>query len=94
MLVHSWYSLLRVALSAAAVYALVIAALRITGAKALAKMSGYDLIVAVSLGSVVATIPLSTHNDGERSVMPRGATQDASALAGVEIPDHLPSGVS
>jgi uncharacterized membrane protein YcaP (DUF421 family) len=32
----------------------------VVGQKALAKMSGYDMIVTVALGSLVATIPLTT----------------------------------
>jgi uncharacterized membrane protein YcaP (DUF421 family) len=57
---RSWEAVLRVALSAAAVYILVVLALRIIGARALAKMSGYDLIVSIALGSLVAAVPLST----------------------------------
>ena len=60
MFFRSWESLLRVAVSAAVVYILVIAALRLIGARALAKMSAYDLIVSIALGSLVAAIPLST----------------------------------
>ena len=51
MFFRSWEAVLRVALSAAAVYILVVLALRIIGARALAKMSGYDLIVSIALGS-------------------------------------------
>jgi uncharacterized membrane protein YcaP (DUF421 family) len=57
---RSWDGLLRVVLSAAVVYVLVVAALRWVGARALAKMSAYDLIVSIALGSMVAAIPLST----------------------------------
>ena len=34
-------------------------ALRVAGQQALAKMSGFDLIVSVALGSLVATIPVT-----------------------------------
>ena len=61
MFFRSWEAVLRVALSAAAVYILVVLALRIIGARALAKMSGYDLIVSIALGSLVAAVPLSTN---------------------------------
>jgi uncharacterized membrane protein YcaP (DUF421 family) len=57
---RSWDAVLRVALSAAVVYVLVVLALRMIGSRALAKMSGYDLIVSIALGSLVAAIPLST----------------------------------
>jgi uncharacterized membrane protein YcaP (DUF421 family) len=57
---RSWDGLLRVVLSAALVYVLVVAVLRWIGARALAKMSAYDLIVSIALGSMVASIPLST----------------------------------
>ena len=55
-----WEQLLRSAISAAAIYLAIVAAIRVAGQKALAKMSGYDLIVTVALGSVVATLPLTT----------------------------------
>jgi uncharacterized membrane protein YcaP (DUF421 family) len=55
-----WPQLLRSVLSAAAIYIAMVAALRIAGEKALAKMSGYDMIVTVALGSIVATLPLTT----------------------------------
>ena len=60
MFFRSWEAVLRVAVSAAAVYILVVIALRIIGARALAKMSAYDLIVSIALGSLVAAVPLST----------------------------------
>ncbi|HEY2897944.1 MAG TPA: YetF domain-containing protein [Gemmatimonadaceae bacterium] len=55
-----WAHLLRSALSAAGIYLVIVAAIRVFGEKALAKMSGYDMIVTVALGSVVATLPLTT----------------------------------
>lgn len=60
MLFHGWSSLLRISASAAAVYVLMVAALRLFGSKALAKMSGYDLIISVAIGSLVAAIPITT----------------------------------
>jgi uncharacterized membrane protein YcaP (DUF421 family) len=57
---RSWEALLRVAVSAVAVYVLVVIALRIIGARALAKMSAYDLIVSIALGSLVAAVPMSS----------------------------------
>jgi len=55
-----WDQLLRSAISAAAIYLAIVAAIRVAGQKALAKMSGYDLIVTVALGSIVAALPLTT----------------------------------
>ena len=60
MLFHGWGSLIRISISAAAVYVLMVAALRMFGAKSLAKMSGYDLIISVAIGSLVAAIPITT----------------------------------
>ena len=58
-LFDGWASIVRLVLVSAAVYVGIVAALRIVGARALAKMSGYDLIVTVALGSLVATIPIT-----------------------------------
>ena len=72
MFFHSWESILRVALSAAIIYVVIVLALRVAGAPALAKMSGYDMIVTVALGSLVATIPLTaglTVSDGFAAVV-------------------------
>ena len=72
MFFRSWEAVLRVALSAAAVYILVVLVLRIIGARALAKMSGYDLIVTIALGSLVAAVPLSTEitvTDGVTAIL-------------------------
>jgi uncharacterized membrane protein YcaP (DUF421 family) len=55
-----WAHVLRAALSAAGIYLVIIGAIRIFGEKALAKMSGYDMIVTVALGSLVAALPLTT----------------------------------
>jgi uncharacterized membrane protein YcaP (DUF421 family) len=60
MLFKSWEAILRVVLSATAVYILVVAALRLVGSRALAKMSAFDLVVSIALGSLVAAVPLST----------------------------------
>ena len=55
-----WAHLLRSALTAAGIYIVIVAAIRVFGEKALAKMSGYDMIVTVALGSLVAALPLTT----------------------------------
>jgi uncharacterized membrane protein YcaP (DUF421 family) len=55
----SWQSTLQVVFRAATAYLVIIAALRVIGEQALARMSAYDLIVTITLGSVVANIPFS-----------------------------------
>src|SRR5206468_5262374 len=56
---HSWSSVGRVVLASAAVFLVVVALLRIAGQQALAKMSGFDVVFAVTLGSVIATVAVS-----------------------------------
>lgn len=56
---HGWGAAARVAISATVIYIALVAVLRIVGQRALAKMSAYDLIVTVALGSMVASIPLT-----------------------------------
>jgi len=53
-----WAAIGRVAAMAVAIYIVVVAILRVVGERALAKMSAYDLIVTVTIGSLVAAIPL------------------------------------
>jgi len=57
---HGWSSVLRVVLMSGLTYVLVIALLRIFGSQALAKMSAYDLVVTITLGSLVANIALTS----------------------------------
>jgi uncharacterized membrane protein YcaP (DUF421 family) len=51
---------LREAIVAAVIYVALVAALRLVGERALARMSGYDLLVTVALGSILASVPLQT----------------------------------
>jgi uncharacterized membrane protein YcaP (DUF421 family) len=60
MFFDGWQSIARVVLLATGTYVLLIAALRVAGTQALAKMSAYDLVITIALGSIVATIPLGT----------------------------------
>jgi uncharacterized membrane protein YcaP (DUF421 family) len=55
MLFHSWSALGRVVVVTVVVFALVVVLLRIVGQQALAKMSGYDVVVTVTLGSILAS---------------------------------------
>jgi uncharacterized membrane protein YcaP (DUF421 family) len=59
MFFDGWSSVGQVVILAVATYALLITALRLAGAQALAKMSAYDLVITIALGSIVATVPLS-----------------------------------
>ena len=59
MFFSSWESLGRGFLLAACVYFALLGALRIAGSRSLAKMSAYDMVVTIALGSLIATIPLS-----------------------------------
>lgn len=58
MFFDSWYALLRVAVTAVCAYAALIAVVRLSGKRTLAKMNAFDLVVTVALGSTLATILL------------------------------------
>jgi uncharacterized membrane protein YcaP (DUF421 family) len=59
-LFDGWAHVMRSVVTAAAIYLAIVALLRIIGEKALAKMSGYDMVVTVALGSMIAALPLTT----------------------------------
>jgi uncharacterized membrane protein YcaP (DUF421 family) len=59
MFFHSWARIGHVVLASVIVFALVVALLRFVGQQALAKMSGFDVVFAVTLGSVVGTVVIS-----------------------------------
>src|SRR4051794_22701432 len=59
MLFENWHATLDDAIRAAVAYLVVVAALRAIGEQALAKMRAYDLIVTITLGSVIANIAFS-----------------------------------
>ena len=58
MFFDGWESIGRVVLLATLTYAALVAALRVAGSRALAKMSAYDLVITIALGSLIASIPL------------------------------------
>lgn len=60
MFFDDWYGLLRVVVLAITAYGALVAILRISGARTLAKMNAFDLIVTVALGSTLATTILSS----------------------------------
>jgi uncharacterized membrane protein YcaP (DUF421 family) len=59
MFFHSWAAVGRVVLASATVFIIVVAMLRFVGQRALARMSGFDVVFTVTLGSVVATGAIS-----------------------------------
>lgn len=59
MFFDGWESVARIAVLAALTYIILIAALRVLGEQALAKMSAYDMIVTIALGSILVAIPFS-----------------------------------
>ncbi len=59
MFFHSWADIGRVGVVAAIVFLMIVAMLRLVGQQALAKMSGYDIIFTVTIGSIIATVILS-----------------------------------
>ena len=59
MFFHDWVTLLRTLAGGVFTYLGLIAFLRISGTRTLAKMNAFDLVVTVSLGSTLATIILS-----------------------------------
>lgn len=72
MFFDGWDSILRIVLLMAAAYLALVAALRVAGEQALAKMSAYDMVVTVALGSVLVAIPFTsgvTLADGLAGIM-------------------------
>jgi len=59
MLFQSWSDLLRVVLVGTLAYVALVAMLRISGKRTLAKLNAFDLVVTVAIGSTLATILLS-----------------------------------
>jgi uncharacterized membrane protein YcaP (DUF421 family) len=59
MFFRSWAGIGHVMLASVIVFAIIVALLRIVGQQALAKMSGFDVVFAVTLGSVVGTVVIS-----------------------------------
>ena len=59
MFFHSWAGIGHVMLASVVVFAIIVALLRVVGQQALAKMSGFDVVFAVTLGSVVGTVVIS-----------------------------------
>jgi uncharacterized membrane protein YcaP (DUF421 family) len=59
MFFDSWADIGRVIAASATMFVLIVVLLRVVGQKALAKMSGYDVVVTVTLGSIVASVAVT-----------------------------------
>jgi uncharacterized membrane protein YcaP (DUF421 family) len=59
MFFHTWADIGRVVVVSIVIFVIIVAMLRIVGQVALAKMSGYDVVFTVTLGSLVATAVLT-----------------------------------
>jgi uncharacterized membrane protein YcaP (DUF421 family) len=59
MFFHSWADVGRVALASAIIFIFIVAMLRFIGQRALAKMSGFDMVSTVTIGSIAATVALT-----------------------------------
>ncbi len=60
MFYDGWYGLVRVVTVGGCAYFALIALLRISGKRTLAKLNAFDLVVTVALGSTLATVLLSS----------------------------------
>ena len=60
MFFDSWFGLLRVLVVGTLAYIGLVALLRVSGKRTLAKLNAFDLIVTVALGSTLATVLLSS----------------------------------
>lgn len=59
MLFDGWYGPLRILVVGVAAYLALIVMVRVSGKRTLAKLSAFDLVVTVALGSTLATVTLS-----------------------------------
>ena len=59
MFFHTWADIGRVVVVSIIIFVVIVAMLRIVGQVALAKMSGYDVVFTVTLGSLIATAVLT-----------------------------------
>ena len=59
MLFDNWLGIIRVIVLGACAYIALVAILRMSGKRTLAKMNAFDLVVTVALGSTLATVLLS-----------------------------------
>ncbi|WP_250445692.1 DUF421 domain-containing protein [Actinotalea sp. C106] len=89
----SWSDLARVVLVGTSAYVALVLLLRVSGKRTLAKLSAFDLVVTVALGSTLATILLSADVSWAEGVVA------LALLAGLQLTvswatTHLPGGRS
>ena len=80
MFFHSWYDIGRVVLVTTVVFFVIIAVMRIVGPQALAKMSPFDMVFTVTLGSIVAATSVTrgiTITDGVAAIVTLLVLQEA-----------------
>lgn len=84
MFFSSWTDIGRVVATTAAVFTLIVLLLRVVGAQAVARMSGYDMVATVTLGSIVATVAVTrgiTVSEGVAALVTLVALQEAFRFA-------------
>jgi len=59
MFFHSWAAVGRAAVTAAILFVFVVAVLRLVGQQALARMSGYDVVVTVTFGAILSAVAMT-----------------------------------
>ncbi len=70
MFFGSWQDLLRVAVVGSLAYFGLVALLRISGKRTLAKMNAFDFLVTVAMGSILATALLSRDVELAEAIWP------------------------
>jgi len=89
MLFDSWSDVVRVSVMGAAAYSFMVVLLRVSGKRTLAALNAFDLVVTVALGSILATIALSSEvslADGLTAIVVLVAAQSAVAWLSVHAP--------
>lgn len=69
MLFQNWPNIAHTLVVGAIAYVAIVAVLRISGKRTLAKMNAFDLVVTVALGSTLATVLLSTDVSALRGIV-------------------------
>ena len=85
----SWPDVIRVLLGASAAYVTLVAVLRASGKRTLAKLNAFDFVITVALGSTLATIVLNSDvswADGAAALIALTGLQFVTALASSRIP--------
>lgn len=89
MFFDSWSDLVRILIIGVLTYAAVVVILRLMGKRTLSQLNAFDFIVTVALGSVMATIMLSTDvslSDGVLALALLAGLQFVVAFASSRVP--------